>query len=247
MQKSWLITLFSKLYPFLLIFTSTIAIIICAMIADQLVTAYYFHDKDAGKFLFGLLPALNEDRQPVPDTELIKMSRGYLFFLVAAINIGILALIFRMIPEQREVSHSSIIIKLFAIFALLTCVVVTIPSGVLHNILVGDMSSINLPKGTDASAATAFFYAGVVAFAEGMLPVKVVAIANSHNRSDLPLAWSTLAGAFVRWLICVLASLILLNKDFVVPGAINFALIGVLIFAMGLIITDCLECQVYIQ
>ena len=246
MQKSWLITLFSKFYPFMLIFTSAVAIIICAMIADQLVTAYYFRDGDRGKFLFGLLPALDENRQPVPDTELIKMSRGYIFFGVAAINIGILALIFRLMPENREVSTPAITLKLVAIFALLTCTVLTIPTGALHNMLIGNYENINLPKGTDFSAATAFFYAGVVAFAEGMFPIKVVAIANSHNRSDLPLTLATAAGTFTRWFICILASLLLLNKDFLVPGAFNFALIGVFIYAVGTVITDILECQVYI-
>ena len=34
MQKSWLITLFSKFYPVMLILSSAVAIIICSMIAD---------------------------------------------------------------------------------------------------------------------------------------------------------------------------------------------------------------------
>mmetsp|Transcript_7226 Transcript_7226/g.10107 ORF Transcript_7226/g.10107 Transcript_7226/m.10107 type:complete len:141 (-) Transcript_7226:1503-1925(-) len=140
MQKNWLITLFSKFYPFMLIFSSAVAIILCAMIADQLVTTYYFHDEDRGKFLFGLLPALNEDRQPVPNTELIKMSRGFLFLGVAAINIGIIALIFKLMPEQREVSITTISIKIVAILALLVCIIMTIPAGILHNMIIGNFS-----------------------------------------------------------------------------------------------------------
>ena len=62
MQKNWLITLFSKFYPIMLILSSAVAIILCSMITDQLATTYYFHDGDQGKFLFGLLPALNEER-----------------------------------------------------------------------------------------------------------------------------------------------------------------------------------------
>jgi|Transcript_7226 hypothetical protein len=79
-----------------------------------------------------------------------------------------------------------------------------------------------------------------------MFPIKIVAIANSHNRSDLPISLAAALGALTRMCICLLGSLILLNKDFLLPDAINFALIGTLVYVLGTVITEILECQVYI-
>lgn len=121
-----------------------------------------------------------------------------------------------------------------------------VPSGMMHNILLGNFEHINLPTGTDKETAITVFYAGVLAFAEGMFPLKVIAIANSHNRSDLPLALGTFLGCLTRWTICLLASLLLLNKEFILPGATNFALIGVFIFAMTIIMSEIVESQLYI-
>ena len=246
LQKSWLITLFSKFYPIMLILSSAVAIIVCSMIADQLASAYYFKDEDQGKFLFGLLPALNEERQPVPNTELIKMSRGFLFFGVVAFNVGIIALIFNFMPTNREVSMTNVSIKLVAICALLVTILMTIPSGMVHNILLGNLHHINLPTGMDSSTATTFFYAGVLAFAEGTFPLKIIAIANSHNRSDLPLTLATFLGSLTRWIICILGSVIMLNKEMLLPGAINFALMVVLFFTVTVVISEIIGCQINI-
>jgi len=178
----------------------------------------------------------------VPNTELIKMSRGFLFFGVVAFNIGIIALIFNFMPSHREISITHVSIKVVAIIALLVTNVMTIPSGMMHNMLIGNFHHINLPTGMDSSIATTFFYAGVVAFAEGMFPLKIMAIANSHNRSDLPLTLATFLGTLTRWIICILASLILLNKELFLTGTTNFALIGVFFFAVTTVMSEIIQC-----
>jgi len=98
-----------------------------------------------------------------------------------------------------------------------------------------------LPTGIDNTTPTLFFYAGVLAFAEGMLPIKIIAIANSHNRADLPLAITTFMGSATRWTFCLFASLILLNQEYILPDSTNFALLGALLFALSFSMNEILH------
>ena len=58
------------------------------MIADDAATSFVFMDKGRDKYLFGLLRAVDEDRQSIPDTELIRVSRGFVFITVLAFCFG---------------------------------------------------------------------------------------------------------------------------------------------------------------
>jgi len=60
---------------------------------------------------------------------------------------------------------------------------------------------------------TCFFYLGVMAFADGLYPIKVPTIASSHGRTSLPIAWATLLSSLTKWLFCLLTSTCLVNKD----------------------------------
>ena len=88
--NSWLITIFSKLYPVGLVLHSAIAIMLCSLVTDQMATVLIFRDEGLNQFLFGLLPALNEDKKPVANTELIKMSRGFVICASLALFISLL-------------------------------------------------------------------------------------------------------------------------------------------------------------
>ena len=89
--------------------------------------------------------------------------------------------------------------------------VVHIPTGIQRNILKSDFAEISFAKGLDNSVTTCFFYAGVLAFADGMFPVKVSAIASNYHRADLPITLVTTAGAFTRWVFCFLVSTVIVN------------------------------------
>ena len=93
-QGSWLVNYFSKLYPVMLVLGSTVAIAVCCLVADDFANTFVFKDEGHHKFLFGLLPALNDKRKPVPNTELIKMSRGFVAVMILAFVIGIFACFF---------------------------------------------------------------------------------------------------------------------------------------------------------
>lgn len=72
-----------------------------------------------------------------------------------------------------------------------------------------------------------FFYAGVLAFADGMFPLKITAIASSYHRADLPIACVTTASALTRWSFCLLVSTILVNAEELADLPFNIALLGV--------------------
>lgn len=90
------------------------------------------------------------------------------------------------------------------------------------------------------------FYAGVLAFADGMFPLKVAAIASTHRRTDLPIMWATTAGALTRWVFCGLASTLFLNKDYIPRGA-EMALFGVIIFLVIVVLPEIIEGQTQVQ
>ena len=60
--NSSLIAIFGKMYPFVLVVNSAIAIIICSIVTDQMASELIFKDESKGQFVFGLLPALSEER-----------------------------------------------------------------------------------------------------------------------------------------------------------------------------------------
>ena len=86
-------------------------------------TVLIFRDGGDNQFLFGLLPALNEEKRPVANTELIKLSRGFVICASFALIISLL-FCFRSSRDLSQVrpraSTLAISLKIFAILALLT-------------------------------------------------------------------------------------------------------------------------------
>ena len=84
-EHSAMIAYAAKLYPVKLVMNSAITIMLCSHVADQVVSEILFGDAGEGQYLFGVLPALNSNHLPVPETELIKMSRGFLICIILAL------------------------------------------------------------------------------------------------------------------------------------------------------------------
>ena len=126
-----------------------------------------FRDDGEHQFLFGLLPALNEDRKPIANTELIKLSRGFVFCASLALIIGVLLYCFRsnnLSQVRARASTLHISLKIFAVLALLTMTLLQIPEGIQHNLLIGNFQGVEFATGVDESLAAVFFYAGVMAY-----------------------------------------------------------------------------------
>ena len=134
-------------------------------------------------------------------------------------------------------------VKMVAIFALLTAIFLQLPTGIQHNMLLGNFHRIEFAwEGFDPSPAAVFFYAGVLAFSEAMFPLKISAIASRYHRPDLPLAYASISAFLTKWQFCFLASIVFLNKDFTLAGAPhNIALYGVMIYLVIIVLPDIIE------
>ena len=121
------------------------------------------------------------------------------------------------------------------------------PRGISHNILEGDFKAFKaLSEGTDPSATNFVFYAGVVAFAEGLFPLKVPAIASSHRRSELPLTSASIAGFVTRWFFCTVMALIMANSELIDKNAFNYAIVGVAFYILVMVMPEVIDGQIYI-
>jgi len=227
------------MYPILLILNTVVAIMICSIAVDQLVSIF-LKDEGKGMYLFGLLPALNEDRKTVPDSELIKFSRGFLVLLIAAFVLGFIHC-FRDSSQVRSTSALAVTVKFCALFALILLTAAHVPGGIWHDVLIFNHVGFNFAKGIDPSAVTCFFYAGVLAFADGMFPLKIPAIASSHHRSDLPLVLAVTLASLSRWIFCIFASTILVNPELLPIGTFNLALVGVFTYLVFIVIPEIID------
>ena len=173
------------------------------------------------------------------------MSRGFVICAILALMISLL-FCFRSsnVSQVRARSSTlSISLKIFAVCALLTTTLLQIPEGIQHNLLIGNFEGVTFATGVDTSVVSCFFYAGVLAFADGMFPLKVSAIASSHHRSDLPLVFATACGGLTRWIFCFLASTVLMNKDYIPDSNLtpSFVLIGVSIYLLIIVLPEIID------
>ena len=115
--------------------------------------------------------------------------------------------------------------------------------------MIGNLDGVIFATGTDTSLVSCFFYAGVLAFADGLFPLKISAIASSHHRQDLPVALAAVCGGVTRWLFCILASTVLMNKDTSLDSSssLSFVLIGVTIYLLIIILPEIIDGQIYVQ
>ena len=93
-----------------------------------------------------------------------------------------------------------------------------LPTATQYNLLVGNFENVQFASmnGLNGSVSTCLFYAGVLAFSDGMLAVKLPAIASSQRKSlpgaaDPPLILAAVMSWLVKWLYCILASTALVS------------------------------------
>lgn len=87
----------------------------------------------------------------------------------------------------------------------------------------------------------------MLAFADGMFPLKISAVASSYHRADLPIAFVTTAGALTRWTFCLLVSTILVNTEQLEDLPFNFALLGATTYLTILALPQIVDNQIYVQ
>ena len=103
-------------------------------------------DQGRGQYLFGILPALNSKHKPVPETELIKMSRGFLICMILAFGFGLVAQVISCIQQsdqgqssvRRAPSAHRLMGKVLGVVALLVGAMMQLPAATQHSLLVGN-------------------------------------------------------------------------------------------------------------
>lgn len=161
---------------------------------------------------------------------MIKISRGFVILPVFAFILGLIFLLTEHRAERQKSSVGYLVIKFLSIMTLLVTVAIMIPGGIWHSILLGSTEGFRYAQGTNPSTSVMVFYAGALAFIDGMFPLKVPAIASHHRRSDMPIELATVLALLTRWVYCVFASTILMNSDLIVPGSRNVALAGIFFY-----------------
>lgn len=141
------------------------------------------------------------------------MSRGFLTCMAVAFVFGIATTLIYNNEGQIRQQYSlwAISLKLIGIVALIVSVIIQTPDHVKHNLLLGRFTGIKFAPGVDPSITSCFYYAGVLAFADGTFTLKIPAIASSHHRTNLPVGLATTTGFFTRWIFCCFASTIFLS------------------------------------
>ena len=226
-EQSAMVCLASKLYPIKLVLHSAVTIMVCSLVADEVVSQVLAGDQGRGQYLFGILPALNSNHKPVPETELIKMSRGFLICAILAFAFGLVAQVISCSQSssqgqssvRRAPSAHRLMGKIFGVVALLVGAMMQLPAATQHSLLVGNFESVRFASvdGLNGSISACLFYAGVLVFSDGMLVLKLPAIASSQRKSlpgaaDPPLILASMMSWLVKWLYCILASTALVNS-----------------------------------
>lgn len=121
--QNWLVQITYSIYPVLLVSGTAISIIMTSSLIDELINM--FVEGEAGlasgkQYLVNLLPASDKDMNPIPDTELVQMSRGYAFCLV-------LALLYSALIGPRKLKYGSVL-KMIALVGLFLGVSLELPN-----------------------------------------------------------------------------------------------------------------------
>ena len=137
---------------------------------------------------------------------------------------------------RRAPSAHKLAAKIFGLVALLVCAMLQLPTATQYALLVGKFESVQFASvdGLNGSFKTCMFWAGVLAFADGMMVLRLPAIASSQRKcllgaADPPIFLSSCISWLVKWIYCILASTALVNEA---NGSINYALIGAAVYLL---------------
>ena len=97
-------------------------------VADE--TFNYFmreHENNVHQYMFSFLPSMDRNRNPIPNTELIKISRGSLVILGLALVLSIGRCFLTDYTGRRPATIFSVIVGVIAILALLVSLCIQAP------------------------------------------------------------------------------------------------------------------------
>ena len=188
------------------------------------------------------------------------MSRGFLICAILAFTIGVISQLWTCSggsssdQVRRAPSAHKLATKIFGLVALLVCAMLQLPPATQYALLVGKFENVQFASvdGLNGSFKTCMFWAGVLAFADGMLVLKLPAIASSQRKcllgaADPPIFLSSCMSWLVKWIYCILASTALVSQSSEASNTVNYALIGAATYLLLRYIPEIVSEQGYIQ
>lgn len=168
---------------------------------------------------------------PIADTELIQISRGYAFCIV-------LALLFSATVGPRKLYYGSSM-KALAIMGLFIGICLELPHQFWSMVKNRQFSGIEVPNGEEISFLQTIFYSGFFAFSACNLPIVAPEIASELKTAELPLYRATIAATLTKFTYGVLgATLIISSTASTLP---KFALVGAGFYALLLLLPSIIQ------
>jgi len=238
--QNWLVGITCSIYPFLLIAGTAVSIIMVSSLIDEIINVFVEGEPgltSSQQYFVNLLPASDKDMKPIPDTELIQISRGFAFCLV-------LALLYSATVGPRKLYYGSIL-KVFALISLFVGISLELPNSFWSMVKNRQFSAIEFPQGEEITILQTIFYSGFIAFSVSSFPIVVTEVASEIKTAHLPLYRSTLFAVLTKFTFGMLGgSLILASNSKSMP---KFALIGAGVYALFHLLPSIIQIQAKVQ
>jgi len=232
--QNWLVGITYSVYPFLLVIGTAISIILTSSLIDEIINVFVEGEpglSSGSQYFVNLLPASDKNMKPIPDTELIQMSRGYAFCLV-------LALLYSATIGPRKLFCGPLL-KVLALIALFTGIAIELPNPFWAMVKNRQFSGIEFPNGEEITILQTIFYSGFLAFSVSNLPIIAPEIASEHKSAEMPLYRATILAVITKFAFGMLGSSLILSSDS--EPLTKFALIGAGIYALFLLLPSIIQ------
>ena len=189
----------------LLIAGTAISIIVVSALADEIINMTL--DKEAGitfngQYFVNLLTAQDSHMQPIPDSELIQISRGYAVVLI-------LGLVYSATIGPRQL-YCGQFFKIIAIVGLIVGTCLELPQSFWES-LASRQFTFEVPEGRQNSFIRTLFYSGFLIFSVGNLPITIPEISGENKATELPVYKATICAILTKVLFGVLGSHLIQN------------------------------------
>lgn len=175
--------------------------------------------------------------KPIPDTELIQMSRGYAFCLV-------LALLYSAMIGPRKLLCGTVL-KVLALVGLFIGICLEFPDQFWASLANGQIDAIDVPIGEPISIIQSIFYSGFIAFSVSNLPIVIPEISSELKTGEVPIYRATTCAVLTKFAFGIMGGALIIGSQS--EDLRYFALIGAGIYALLLILPSIIQVQAKVQ
>ena len=164
--NSFIVGVSQSAYIILLVTGTVISIILSSSVLDEAINLAM--DGSAGneskkQYFVSLMRASDKQLNPIPDSELIQISRGYAFLLV-------FALLYSALIGPRKLYHGYTL-RFLAVLFLIVGVALDVPKTVWNGLSLSSFGAFEYVEGQEPAFVRTLYYSGFIAFSVGNLPI----------------------------------------------------------------------------